>query len=220
MSNPNHSPDLPRCGAKTRAGGTCVNLPMTGGKRCRVHGGSSPQAKAKARTRIAEGKARAVMVRLGLPEPVEISAAEAMIWMVSAKYAEVLWLRAMVGSIDPGDLVWGVSRERTDAGTAVNVAGAPVPQEKTFEARPNIWWQMLRTGEDQLVRYAAAARAAGCDEARVRLAESQGDAIVGALRRIFVRLALSEAQQVLVGTVVPEELRALVTARAGGVEAS
>jgi hypothetical protein len=178
------------------------------------------------------------MARLGLPEPVEISAAEAMIWMVSAKYAEVLWLRAMVGSIPQDDLVFGVSRERT-GGDASSGVTAPKGEagsspgaglERTFEARPNIWWQMLRTGEDQLVRYAAAARAAGCDEARVRLAESQGEILVQVMRAALVAMfkvvvdtltaagvsdvqvvivALQVAWEAAVSEVVPREFRRL-----------
>lgn len=42
-----------RCGAKTRDGLTCQNRPMLGTNRCRMHGGSSPQAQAKAAERIA-----------------------------------------------------------------------------------------------------------------------------------------------------------------------
>jgi hypothetical protein len=42
-----------RCGARTREGGTCHNRPMLGGARCRMHGGASPQARAKAAERLA-----------------------------------------------------------------------------------------------------------------------------------------------------------------------
>jgi glucans biosynthesis protein len=31
-----------RCGAKTRSGAPCKNPPLTGKKRCRMHGGASP----------------------------------------------------------------------------------------------------------------------------------------------------------------------------------
>jgi hypothetical protein len=33
------------CGAKTRTGTACKNLPMTGKKRCRMHGGASRSGK-------------------------------------------------------------------------------------------------------------------------------------------------------------------------------
>ena len=38
-----HGNDPPRCGAKTRAGGTCQHRAMPNGK-CRIHGGLSPGA--------------------------------------------------------------------------------------------------------------------------------------------------------------------------------
>jgi hypothetical protein len=39
----------PRCGAKTRAGGSCRCPAMRGRKRCRLHGGLSPGAPGGAR---------------------------------------------------------------------------------------------------------------------------------------------------------------------------
>ena len=59
-----------RCGAKTRTGGSCGQLPIVGGTRCHWHGGSSPQAKAKAAERIVEQRARRVLAELGTVEPV------------------------------------------------------------------------------------------------------------------------------------------------------
>lgn len=44
----------PLCGARTRAGASCRQPAMRGGFRCRMHGGASPQAKRKARLRLAE----------------------------------------------------------------------------------------------------------------------------------------------------------------------
>jgi hypothetical protein len=38
-----------RCGAKTRAGGRCQNMPMQLGGRCRMHGGASPKGEAHPR---------------------------------------------------------------------------------------------------------------------------------------------------------------------------
>lgn len=41
-----------RCGAKKRDGSPCRKFPMLGQRRCRLHGGGSPQSQAKARERI------------------------------------------------------------------------------------------------------------------------------------------------------------------------
>jgi hypothetical protein len=51
--------DRPRCGAKTRAGGTCQVRVELGKARCRFHGGLSTGPKTKAgRARIAQAQRR------------------------------------------------------------------------------------------------------------------------------------------------------------------
>jgi hypothetical protein len=51
--------DRPRCGAKTRAGGTCMMRVEFGKARCRLHGGRSTGPKTEAgRARIAEAQRR------------------------------------------------------------------------------------------------------------------------------------------------------------------
>lgn len=50
-----------KCGARTRSGGTCNAYVVTGATRCRMHGASSPRAKAKAEQRILEARVRGVL---------------------------------------------------------------------------------------------------------------------------------------------------------------
>lgn len=57
-----------KCGAKTRAGGTCNAYVMSGATRCRMHGGSSKQARAKAEQRILEARVRGVLDSEGVRE--------------------------------------------------------------------------------------------------------------------------------------------------------
>ena len=59
-----------KCGAKTRAGGTCQQVPIHGTRRCRYHGGKSPNALAGAARRQAEDQMRKVLGRLNVV-PVE-----------------------------------------------------------------------------------------------------------------------------------------------------
>lgn len=46
--------DKPRCGAKTRAGGTCRRYPLANRNRCRLHGGASPRGLASASWKTGE----------------------------------------------------------------------------------------------------------------------------------------------------------------------
>lgn len=194
----------PGCtGHKTSTGEPCKNRPATGLTVCRYHGGGTAAAKAAGARRVTEQAVQKQLARTlrdayGGQVP-EIDPAEAMLHAVSWKYAEVRALRAYVAELDIEDRVWGVTKEKTggdDAGT-------------TEEAKPNIWWQMLRTAEDALVKYAAAARAAGCDERRVRIAEGQGQLVAAVIRAVLDRLNLTDQQRGLIPTVVPEELRRL-----------
>lgn len=157
-----------RCKGHNRAGGPCGKYPVKGHKVCLNHGAGSPQAIAKAERELEAVAAQELLAKTlaeaysdGVPH---IDPADAMLQAVSWKHAEVVALRAAVAALDLNGRTYGRIRHKTggeDYGT-------------TYEARPHIYWTMLRASEDQLVKFAAAARAAGCDEARVRLAEDQG----------------------------------------------
>lgn len=184
----------------------CTQYPAPGFDRCGSHGVTRKQREA-AKQRIAEEKsmqaaqqqlAAALRDAYGDDVP-DIPPAEAMLSAVSWTYAEVVALRRKVAELDEDERVWGVTREKTggdDHGT-------------TQEARPNIWWTMLRDSMRDLVKFSAAARAAGCDEARVRLAEQHGQMLADVIRGILGDLQLTAEQQQLVGTVVPRHLRAV-----------
>lgn len=189
--------DERRCSAHTSSGRPCRKAPIAGGDVCPTHGGSAPQVKAAAARRLELRAAARELAALG--EPVTIDPAAALLSLVHHKAGEVAWLRAMVQTEDLDDLVWGQTREKVggdDAGT-------------THEAKPSIWWAMLRSAEDQLATFAAAAIKAGVEERRVRLEEQKGALVAGVIQRILGRLELTPAQQALVPVVVPGELRAL-----------
>lgn len=159
---------------------------MQGCTRCRLHGGASPLAQKKARKDEAEERARKQMFRLHLPEPIKISHVEAMIWLVSAKYAEVVWLRDKVQSTDADELVWATVQEKTQSG------GLPgTMYSTTQEARASVWWLMLRTAEDQLIRFASAAHSAGIADAEVDLAKQRGQMLGTFLDNLMAALCAS-----------------------------
>lgn len=156
-------------------GAPCPNSPNRGELVCRMHG-SNGRSQRKARKEREEAKARKVMAKRGLPEPINISHIEAMSWLVSAKYAETLWLRTMVSSIPEQNLVWGVTREKagvpiTDLETGVVTVGVP---EVTREARPNVWLGLLHEAERDLRQCAKDAHGIGIDDAHLELAKEQG----------------------------------------------
>ena len=185
------------CGAKTRAGTPCKRPVGRGALRCDLHGGRSPQALAKAAQRVATMEAAEQVKALGLR--VDIDPGTALLDLVHWTAGEVAYWRARVAEIEENDLTWGVTKVKDggdDRGT-------------TKEAKPNIAYVMLERASDRLASYATAALKAGVEERRVRLAESQGLLIADVIRAILQRLDLSPDQQLLVGSVVPEELRRL-----------
>lgn len=58
-----------QCGARTRLGRPCRLPALVGATRCRMHGGSSPQARSAARLRLVEREARQVLDREGIIAP-------------------------------------------------------------------------------------------------------------------------------------------------------
>lgn len=199
-----------RCGAKTRGGDQCTQWPVTGARRCRMHGGKTEKARVRA-------EAQRAMRALG-DVPVEnVDPAEALLRLVSMKWAETLWLRekvrALPDSLDAnsGDddagaddaLVWG--RTRHEQGV-----GPQGPIDKTdYAAEANIWWRLLREAEDQLAKYSTAALRAGVERRQLELQEAQAVHLASAINRILDALELSAEQQSKVPRIVPEVLRSL-----------
>lgn len=100
-------------GHHTRDGSPCENWPRKGQQVCGTHGGSAPQAKAKARERQEEGLAREELVRLGEPAPIEHPVVELLrVAAVRKTWSDII--RNRLGSLR--DLVktdtFGVERER------------------------------------------------------------------------------------------------------------
>ncbi|WP_162989241.1 HGGxSTG domain-containing protein [Glutamicibacter nicotianae] len=190
-----------KCKAKTRSGERCGSWPVTGATVCRMHGGSAPQVAANANARAQQQAVSNLLQNLGAPT--EIDPGQALLDLIAAKNGEVLWLRAMVQSIEQDKLTWGTADHESGIGQQ-----GPI-DKITKKAAVNIWWEMLRKAEDQLAKYASEALRAGIEERRVRIAENQGNLIVGVIRRILDRLQLNNEQRGLISTVVPEEIRAI-----------
>jgi hypothetical protein len=200
------------------AGLPCMR-PCKQGEICRAHGGGAPQVKAARARREQEAEAARQVATLGLP--IDISPTEALLQEVQWTAGHVHWLRQKVQELDddrtnvvgpegdweaqevgaPSPLVWGTKAiTRKDSGQFPGV-------DTTSAASPSVWYELYAKERQHLVMVCSAALKAGVEERRVRLAESQGDLVATAIRRILDALGLTEAQQALVGTVVPRELR-------------
>jgi len=200
-----------RCWARAKGSGNqCTQAAAPGQNICRFHGASAPQNVAKAKERITEQKAAALVATYGLK--IETTATEALLDEVQWTAGHVAWLRERVQEIEGAalvdgtdrehPLVWGITREKSggeDRGT-------------TEEAVPNVWLKLYQQERGHLVTVCAQAIKAGIEERRIQLAEQQGALVAQAIRKILGELQLTPKQQALVPEVVPRHLRALASA--------
>jgi hypothetical protein len=190
---------MPRrtCTGNRKDGSPCAGPAVTGSDKCRMHLGK------KAAPVIAEARnleaARRAVITFGLPR--DISATDALIEEVKYSAGHVAWLRNVISELEADALVWGVTEESEK--NATEFPGTDV----TRSASVNVWLELYYRERKHLVEVTKAAISAGIEERRVRLAEAQGEIVVGIIRRILTRLELTDGQSKLVPLVVPEELR-------------
>lgn len=198
-----------RCQARSKAsdGGQCGAYAMRGQDVCRFHGGATKKAREKAKERIVEEKARALVETYG--RKIETTATEALLDEVQWTAGHVAWLRERVQTIEAGvdagsesALVWGKTKEKSggeDFGT-------------TEEAVPSVWLRLYQQERTHLVKVCSEAIRAGIEERRIRLAEQQGQLVAQAIKAILDDLQLTAEQQAQVPEIVPRHLRALASA--------
>jgi hypothetical protein len=191
----------------------CQQPPMTGQRVCRKHGGKAPQNLAAAARRIDQAE-KLQALHAGLAAAYgdhvpDVDLGEAMLRAVAWKYAEVLALRALVAALDDGERVWGVVRDKS-GGEDYGV---------TREARPSVWWVMLREAERDLVKFAGAARAAGVAEQRIQLEHDKARAVAVALQEGMDAAGLTSEQRLAFSQAFLVRMRTLEGAVPGAVEA-
>lgn len=173
-------PIRPRCGAKTRAGGTCGRPPMRGQTRCDMHGGKNPTVLAAAARRIARAELEQ-LVSTQAP-PIAVEPHTAILAMIHAAAGRVAFWQRMVDTLDPEQMVWGTTRVKTgghDTG-------------RTEEAKHHIAYTSLVEESDRLVKYADIALRAGVEAERVRIAREDGQRIARVLTGFLERVGLSK----------------------------
>lgn len=194
---------------------------MKGQEVCAFHGGSSPQARAKAAERIAAEEARvgaeAAVAMFGLRS--DVSPSQALIDELQWTAAHVAYLRSKVIAAGEERLVMGVSKVVNDGGTDEK----PGNKTTTIQAGPSVWYQLWIREREHLVKVAAAAVKAGIEQRRIELAEQQAFLVAGVVRRILDGMlgALLEKGfdvrdfwDVWAREIVPREFRALEAAGA------
>lgn len=195
----------PRCKARARTGGQCKNRAVAGGTVCRFHGGRAPQVAAKAAARIAAAEAAEAARVFGLP--VETDPQTAIIQELHRTAGVVAWLDIIVRGLEQDRIVNGVTKIETRTGFQ---AGRSV----TVEGKPNAWVDLWQTERRHLVQVSAAAHKMGIDVQQTKLMETAAQMLAAAIMRILDQLTLTEAQQLIAGTVVPQVLRSLEPAEA------
>lgn len=154
----------------------CRQSPVRGADVCYYHGGASPQI----RRRIQEDKIREVAERelKQFGRKVVVDPADELLDLIAHTAGYVRFLRTKVDELDHLDMGWGLSRQKEggeDFGT-------------TYEAKPNVWIQMLSEWSDKHSRLLVEALKLKLDERRVKIAEAQGNAIIAVLDGVLIEL--------------------------------
>jgi hypothetical protein len=141
------------------------------------------------------------MATYGLP--IEISPADALLQEVHRTAGHVAWLGERIQSLTPDDLVWSTARE-------VDKRATETPGIDTTQAAvEHAWVRLYREERAHLAAVSKAALAAGIEERRVRLAESQGALLAGVIRAVLGDLDLTPVQLERAAEAVPRHLRSV-----------
>lgn len=161
---------------------TCRNPPLKGANRCRKHGGRSPQALARAESRVLETEARSELARLGAPEPIDHPVTE-LLAVAAERKAWLAIIRRLLPQLDSLAALdsFGVERAR---GLVALYTAALDDSQRSLEG---------------LIRLDLDAR-------RLRLSEYQAGAIVAALEE-----AINDSEAALTPT-QRERVRAVMSA--------
>jgi len=154
----------------------CRQEPIRGGTVCYYHGGKVPVVRAKAEERLARQRAEDELHRFGIA--IVVDPAEELLDLIAHTAGYVRYLRTRVDALMANDQTWGISRKK--------VGGDD--HGETYEAKPNIWIQMLDQWTEKHSRLLVEALKLKLDERRVKLAEQQGEAIIRVLDGVLAEL--------------------------------
>jgi hypothetical protein len=150
---------------------------MHGQRVCRMHGGMSPQARAKARQRLEVEAAEQAMHTYGLPRDVDPHVA--LLEEVHRTAGHVAWLALQVQTLTNDQVVYGITRTTQLPDGSRRVEAAAVV---------NTWVVLYQNERDRLRRVCADAIRSGVEERRVRLEEEAAVRLVEVIRHVLVDL--------------------------------
>lgn len=154
----------------------CRQHPVAGARVCHYHGGNAPKVRAAAAERKQYDEAEKTLKRFGVR--VKVDPAEELLDLIAHTAGYVRFLRTRVDQLMHEDMTWGISREK-EGGEDYGI---------TYEAKPNVWIQMLDHWTEKHARLLTEALKLKLDERRVKLAEAQGDALIKVLDGVLAEL--------------------------------
>lgn len=194
----------PSCTAHRRDGAPCRNDPMRGQSKCRMHGGKSRGAEANGERRQGEERARRALESFGAPAENVADPGAVLVGLIEVSAGLVDFYREQVRDLDPGALVWGVTKTKATAAGSMLLTfghtgseddedseigltdfGSAPSSEVESKASVSIWLQLFDAERDRLARLAVAALKAGVQERQIQLAERQGEVVGSAIRQIL-----------------------------------
>ena len=205
-----HGHGRPKCGGTNRQGGPCGNAAgyktsHPGAGNCTFHGGSTPSGERHAE-RVAAEQA---VARFGLDLD-DTPPDEVMVREIQRSAAMVKHLAALVNALSADELVFGISgRDVRPRGTPGG-DGQPDMQVHQRE-RIHPLYVMLERERRTLRELFTAARQAGIEERRVRLAERDGERLfamfAGMMTAFRLRWELPAAEVAWAQSVIAQQLR-------------
>lgn len=119
---------------------------------CRIHGGSTKQAKAAAEARRHSEELRQFAGTLGAEPDTDGDAIQTVAEQIAWGRAHVKWLRRRVQAVDPDALVWGITKE-TEGDVVVGNGPTAALESATgtvSEAKPNAWLSLYLRASREL----------------------------------------------------------------------
>jgi hypothetical protein len=140
--------------------------------KCKLHGGSTPNHNKSAQVAMAKQEA----AKYGTP--IEMGPAESLLAELARTHGWIAFFESQVGDLKVNELAWGQTRKK--------IGGED--RGSTYEARPSIWYQLLRDERKHLVAVIDSCTRSGVAEHMMRLAEDQGRMVAGVIQRSFASM--------------------------------